>query len=449
MRNQRRATPARGVRAALFTICILAPGATLAGPLAAQEEPAAAQEASADDLLKVFLDCENFICDFDHFRREVDFVDYVRDRADADVHVLVTTQTTGAGGRDHLLDFIGLAEFSGRSDTLRYVSRPDDTDAETRDGLARTFALGLIRYVAGTPAARRLRIDYLVDAAALAQAEMEDQDDPWNLWVFRIRVGGEVEGESRQDSQSFDGSLSANRTTEASKIDLNARGEYEEQSFELSSGETITSITRDMDLSSLVVWSLSPHWSVGVAGSVTSRTRLNQDLTLRASPAIEYNIYRYAESTRRQITFLYKVGIASFDYEQITLFDKTEETRGEHSLDISAEFRQPWGEFNVSLEAATLLDDWSAHRVDLFSSLEIRLFRGVSFDIQGSVARVKDQIYIPREEISDEDILLERRQLGTDFEYSIEFGLSFTFGSIFNNVVNPRMTSLGGGRFRF
>ena len=62
---------------------------------------------------------------------------------------------------------------------------------------------------------------------------------------------------------------------------------------------------------------------------------------------------------------------------------------------------------------------------------------------------MKDQIYLPREDISDEDILLERRQLGTDFEYSLDFGLSFTFGSRFNNVVNPRMRMGGGGNNRF
>ena len=30
--------------------------------------------------LRVFLDCERYICDSDHFRREVDFISYVRDR---------------------------------------------------------------------------------------------------------------------------------------------------------------------------------------------------------------------------------------------------------------------------------------------------------------------------------------------------------------------------------
>ena len=65
-------------------------------------------------------------------------------------------------------------------------------------------------------------------------------------------------------------------------------------------------------------------------------------------------------------------------------------------------------------------------------------------DIMGRAARVKDQIYEPLEDIPLEDILLRRRELGTDYQYSIEIGFNFTFGSVYNNVVNPRMST--GGR---
>ena len=40
-----------------------------------------------------------------------------------------------------------------------------------------------------------------------------------------------------------------------------------------------------------------------------------------------------------------------------------------------------------------------------------------------------------------------RDRAGTDFEYELEIGISFTFGSVFNNVVNPRMGSNRGRRF--
>ena len=58
--------------------------------------------------------------------------------------------------------------------------------------------------------------------------------------------------------------------------------------------------------------------------------------------------------------------------------------------------------------------------------------------VNGSMAWIRDQLFIPAEEISDAERLLQRRQLASNFDWDIGFGLSFQFGSIFNNVVNNR-----------
>ncbi len=391
--------------------------------------------------LRVFLDC--WRCDMDHFRREVAFISYVRDRMDAQLHVLVTSQETGAGGSEYTFNFIGLREFLERDDTLYFASRPDDTDDETRDDLIRTFKLGLVPFIASTEIGRRLDVTYRGPRGEEAVLQV---DDPWDLWVFNLRAGGELEGESSETSGSFDGSFSASRTTEELKMDFRASGDWSSRTIDFGEGEESTYTSREYELEGLSVWSLSPHWSAGVSASASGSTRQNQDLAMRGGPAVEYNYFPYAESTRRQITFLYKVELASFDYEEITLFEKTSETRPTHSLEIGAAFNQPWGELDVSLEGSNYLDDFEQHRLESFARFEIRLFRGLSLDIMGSAARVKDQIYEPLEDIPVEDILLRRRELGTDYEYSIEVGFNFTFGSVFNNVVNPRMSS--GGRRR-
>jgi hypothetical protein len=407
-------------------------------------EPAAAQEpdTAASSVLRVFLDCRR--CDFDHFRREVTFVDYMRDQGTAEVHVLVTSQDTGAGGEQYSFFFIGEERFEGRQDTLYFTSSQDMTDDEVRTGLTRTFALGLVPYAARTSLGRGMAVSYeRGEAADGARSTM--QADPWNLWVFQTRLGGSVEGESRQSSVSMDGSLSANRTTEAMKADFNVNARYEEEHFELSSGEEITSLTRDASLQSTIVFSLSPHWSAGFRGTAETSTRSNHDLSVRASPAIEYNIYPYAESTRRQITFMYTLGPVYFRYDEETLFRETEELRVQQSLDVSASFRQQWGDLNLSVEGSNYMHDWARHRVELDGGLDIRLFRGFSLDVRGSVARIKDQLNVPLEDVSDEDILLELRELGTEFEYEFDIGIRYTFGSAFNNVVNPRMWRDGGG----
>ena len=95
--------------------------------------------------LSVYLDCQNVFCDFDYFRTELGSVNWVRDRAVADVHMLVTTQQTGAGGGEYTVTFIGLRQFAGLTDTLKYVSPPSATDDDRRKGQAGLFKLGLVR----------------------------------------------------------------------------------------------------------------------------------------------------------------------------------------------------------------------------------------------------------------------------------------------------------------
>jgi len=73
---------------------------------------------------------------------EITFVNYVRDRKDAQVHVLVTTQSTGSGGTEYTLTFSGQDQFKGIDNVLKYVSNKTDTDAEIRTGLAGSLKSG-------------------------------------------------------------------------------------------------------------------------------------------------------------------------------------------------------------------------------------------------------------------------------------------------------------------
>jgi hypothetical protein len=91
------------------------------------------------------------------------------------------------------------------------------------------------------------------------------------------------------------------------------------------------------------------------------------------------------------------------------------------------------------------MHDFELHRLEVDGGFDIRLFQGFSLDIRGSVARIKDQLNIPLEDRTDDEILLELGELGTDYEYEFDIGFSYTFGSDFNNVVNPRMWRGGRG----
>jgi hypothetical protein len=415
-------------------------------PLAGQDSLRTAQ----DSAVRVFLDCPDSFCDFDYYRTEITFVNWVRDRQFAQVHLLITTQSTG-GGREYTLTFIGLERFAGTVDTLHWTSSTTDTDDDIRRGLAKTMRLGIVRFVAKTPLAARLEISYNAPTAAVAQVH-----DPWNYWVFSTRVNTNFLGEKTYKFQYLSGGLSANRITADWKIQLSANASYRQTDFIIplydSNGvetgqDVITNIARSYGADALVGRSAGRHWSAGVRGSAFSSTYSNQDLTLNVGPAIEYDVFPYSESTRRLLTFQYRISIVNLNYADSTIFDKVAETRGRQSLTLSLDAKQPWGSAGVAIEGSHYLHDFSKNLLQMFGNGSFRIFKGLSFDFFANVELIHDQLFIRKGVASQQEVLLRRRQLATSYLYQGFMGLRYTFGSKYANVVNPRFGGGGGGIF--
>jgi hypothetical protein len=408
---------------------------------------AAQTPAARSDAIRMFLDC-NFFCDENYIKQEITVIDYVRDRRDADVHVLVTTQSTGGGGTEYTLKFIGLGPYAGVEQTLKYVAPQTATSDENRKGIVEVLKRGLVRYVSETPLAPRLQITF---AAPPAAAKPEPAKDPWNLWVFRANFGGSFDGEQSTKSRSLRGSASANRTTDAWKFNFSTSADYRESTFQLSETdetETFKTVSRSSDASGLAVKSLTQHWSLGMVVNASASTFLNYDLRLRVAPGVEYNFFPYSQSTRRMLTLQYTVGFDSHSYREETVFGKLEEQLMDHRLGTSLSLRQPWGTASASVDFSQYLTAPSKYSVNAFGSTNVRLFKGFSFNVFTSLSRTRDQIYLPRGAATTEEILVRQRQLATGYQYYVNFGISYSFGSIFNNVVNPRFGG-GGGDFFF
>ncbi|HOC49423.1 MAG TPA: hypothetical protein PKG68_11905 [Bacteroidales bacterium] len=384
------------------------------------------------DALNVFMEASDYV------RKEIPYVNYVRDIKDAGLYIISTTQMTGSGGREFTYFFIGQNENQGMRDTLKFTSSPDETSELIRENEVRTLKLGLIRYVARTPLARFLKISF---SEPLAQTVTTDK---WNSWVFKTSVSGYASGEKSYRSSYLNGSFSANRVTEKLKSSVSLRYSYSSDKYEVDD-ELITSEYNSKSLSGLLVGSLTDHWSVGGSMYAGASRYNNSDLSFNFQPGIEYNVFPYSESTRRQLRITYKLGLGYENYIDTTIYNKVKENLFSQYLTVNYEVIQKWGSANLSLGYSNYLHDWSKNNISLNAFLDLRIAKGLSLNFGGGGAIVHDQLGLVKGGATQQEVLLRLRELETQFEYFTSFGLTYTFGSIYNNVVNPRFGNSGGG----
>ena len=408
-----------------------------AAAVAAQEPPHSQPPAAA---VRVFLDCSNG-CDSTYIRKELNFVDHVRDKEVADVHILITTEGAGGGGRLYTISFMGLRGFAGTNDAATYLTQQADTDDDVRRGLVRVLKLGLIRYV--TASSVRDNLDVTYRPPSQQDQAAQTTVDPWNFWVFRLRGNASTSGEESETTLRLSSSVTASRVTEAWKLSASYSGNYRRSrySFEDEEDEDYVAISRDASANGQIVKSLGAHWGAGGRLSMATSTYNNQKLTLAALPAIEYNIYPYDESTRRQLTFTYSLGLRRFDYHELTIYGKTEETAFSHAFAVNWDMQEPWGNLDLRFDASQYVPDGYKYRLAIDGDADIRLFKGFSLSLSGSTSRIRNQIYLPAEGATDEEVLLRLRQIATGYDYYFSVGFSYTFGSVFNNAVNARLSA--------
>jgi hypothetical protein len=381
------------------------------------------------DAPKIFLDCRR--CDRDYIRTEIPFVNFVRDRKEADIHLLITTQRTGAGGDEYTMAFLGQKKFEGIQDTLKYVSTRADTRDDVRKGMVRVMKLGLVPFLNKTPIADLMNVQFEGEVKPTAV------EDKWNFWVFHMSFGGSMSGEKQTNSVSLRGSFSANRVTPESKFRMSISGNFNESNFTYED-DTISSYSDRKNFYSMYVWSLSEHWSVGAWFSISSATYNNIDLALSPSPALEYNLFPYSQSTRRQLRFVYRLDYDYIRYREETIYNKTQEGLWGESLSVTFEVKEPWGNASATVVGSHYFHDFSLNRLELWGRLSMRLAKGLSINLGGGFSAIHDQLSLRKGDRSLDEILLRRSELATDFDYYASVGFSYTFGSVYSNVVNPR-----------
>lgn len=398
-----------------------------------------------NEKIRVFLDCQSY-CDKDFIKREIPFVNYVNDRFQSNVFILSNHQVTGSGGREYQLQFSGREIFAGVNDTLSFIRQATATDDEARQQMVQTLKLGLVKYLARTNQGKDVQIIVKEDSLINEAGTEKPQEDPWNLWVFNLRLNGYLSGDQNYSTNSFSTGFTASRISEKLKtttsisysVNKNRYGEGED-AFEFSNeyyrGNNTT------------VWSLNDHWSAGGFLEILRSDFANYKSSWTLTPALEYNFFPYAESNNHYVGLMYKIGPSYYDYTEETIYLETEELRFRQNLSLDISFNQKWGQISGSASYGHFFHDFTKNRLTFSGYADLRLYKGLSLNFSGYYALQRDQLNIAKGNISNEDLLTRRRQLDSNYSFYTSFGIRYRFGSIFNNVVNPRFD--GGGSMIF
>ena len=384
---------------------------------------------------RVFLDCKTH-CYFEHVRTELNYMSFVRDRQEADVYLLLTSLRTGSGGREYTLMISGRRQYEGILDTLTFYTDANVTDSERQDLIVHNIEKSLIPVLLKSDLK-----DYItVDRSRVPRVGSISTPirDPWNSWLFELGGNFWFSKDETSDEIAMSGRLNISRVTDDQKFDVRGNYNYNQTNFKLDDDSTFVSFRRSSSARALYVHSISDHWSIGGWASIWSNTFSNYDLGVSLRPAVEWNLFPYAEATRRQFTFQYTIGPSFNDYVDTTIFDKTSEWLFSHSLEVDYVRLEEWGTIRISLDYSNYLHDWSLLSLSLRPRVSWNITKGLNLNLSAGMSLYRNQRNIVKSGVTTEEQLLRIKQLGSDYAFHFSAGVSYRFGSTYNNVVNTR-----------
>ena len=388
---------------------------------------------SQDVIPKLFIKCDR--CDDTYIRKEINYVDHVRDQALANIQLFIYRNRNANNGNRYTLDFIGNEFFSDKNISLQVDTNPKMTRDEIRSSLKNKIELGLVYYLIETDISNKIRISY--DSAILSD-EIESSSDKWNNWVFQSAGDANFENETSRKKSNINLQFDADKVTD--KIKLQFDLDFERSNDRYENDDNIFSSRRNRKSFSMKsVWSLNEKWSAGFSGGASSDTYQNIDFRYHILPAIEYSFFPYNEFVRREMVINYRIGYGYRNYIEKTIYDKLKEDVYVHFVGFETRFRQPWGEINTNLSGKSFLQDPEKYSLRFDSWFSIRVFEGLSVRLGGELELIRDQLSLPMRNVSIEDLLLQQKEIATDFFTEFRIGLSYTFGSAYNNYLNSRL----------
>lgn len=379
---------------------------------------------------KVFLDCS---CDKDYLTQEIPFVDFVRDRNYSDVQIKIISSTTA--NKTKLVDFKFFSTDGTCIQTIRKNLDPQVTKEEERQFNKKYITLGLLPLISNTEEIDHFNINYSPPSEI---AENTDQViDPWKNWNFSVNLGGWANGQSNSQQLNTWSSANIIKTEENWKFKATYSQNNSFSSYVIGDN-TIKSKRKSHYASSYLIKGLSDHMSIGLFGSANSSSYSNIEKGISIGPSIEYNLFDYKDFNEKQLRFSYKIQPTINNYYEMTTFNKMDEILYSQNIALYAKFVKKWGNLNSTISANQYLHDSKLYSISFYNSVSWNIFKGLSLNLSGNFSIINDQVSLTRGTLSDAEILLSEKQQSTNFSYWCNAGISYTFGSIYNNIINPR-----------
>ena len=265
-----------------------------------------------------------------------------------------------------------------------------------------------MRYVATTPAIHDINVSY--------EAPDTDEDasvtDKWKKWVFSIGFDVELDGEKYEKEYNFDTSISARKVTEKWKFTSYLSFDYSEDQYEYED-EIVKDIRRTWYAHSRLARKMGDHWALGIRGDLDSDIRYNNELSLKLSPEIEFNLFNYSEFSKKQFPIRMGLGINHHDYYEETIYNKRSEFVSNLHMSAASVIQGKWGNIINVIEGAFYIHDFRKNNFEWVNIFDFRLFKGFSINALFVVNLIHDQLYLEKGNLTLEEVLLHRKELET------------------------------------
>jgi len=391
---------------------------------------------NTEDKVKIFYDCQANFCETTYVKQNLSGVSFVRDRNFADVHIILLTERNGSGGYKFHLNFIGQNKFKDLQQKYDFSVSSDATREVIRQKLLQYLKLGLVSFWYNKGLGDKLTVD-------LKEQHKQKTEDKWHHWVFKIGGNVWLNGNSNQSNRNLNTYAKATKVDTMNKFSLrlsynNGRNQY------IFNQQKIISEQEYFSLDLYQIWGINQHWSYGVFGNFARSKYSNYDKSFRAYAGLEYNFFPYKESANKSLVLTGKLGGIYNRYFEKTVYNKTEEYLGRAKMLLNGNLVKKWGSLYAGVEYDTYLHDLKLYAVGFNLGTNLRIAKGLDLNTNGYYGIQHDQINIAAGNLTLEQTLLAQKQLQSGYQYYFSVGLSYSFGSIYNSIVNPRFDNDNG-----